>query len=170
MAVLTNYSTPNDTDWWTITESIRIAQSFQISTAAVVNSATLRTAGAAANTTGLEISIQTNNSGTPSGTLAGANLIGTISTITDTAFNTRSVNFGGGNQLLANTTYWLTGKSDSETGTQSNRWSADGAGSYTNGNVDSRDTGGSWTPQTLYDNWFTVEGPDLSSGLQNKYW
>ena len=170
MSVLTNYSTPNDTDWWTIDQTQRIAQSFQINAETIVNLATVRIRGNASNTRDLRVRIETNSGGAPSGTLAGGNLTALISVITSASFDTRTASFGDGNILQPATIYWLVIKCEIEDGTQVNNWSADGAGSYANGNVSSANTVPTWTDRPLYDNWFTIEGPGLSSGLQNKIW
>lgn len=96
----------------------RTAQSFQLS---VSSPRTMYVTGVAVmlkkntgTTTGLTVNIETDSSGKPSGTLANANLTGTISAFTDTSYVWKIVKFATPALLSASTTYHLVVKHTTE--------------------------------------------------------
>lgn len=124
----------------------RVAQSFKLSnynTTETVGIATvaLRLRKLSGTTTDLQLRIETDSSGVPSGT-AVTNGTVTISAFTDTSYVWKTVSFATAPNLTGNTTYWLVLQHVTEdTGNSVYEWLGDPCTpSYTNGNL-ATDTG-----------------------------
>lgn len=122
------------------TEYDKLAQSFQISSTSTIDKVTLwlKKVGSPAGT--MTLRIETNNAGSPSGTLADANATVTVaeSSLT-TSYGAITFNFATDFQLTGSTTYWLVlSTSRAQSATDYVQWGADGSTpSYSNGSMSS---------------------------------
>lgn len=117
----------------------RAAQSFQLSVGAprtmLVTGVQVFMKKNTGTTTELTVRIETDAAGVPSGTLAHANLTGTIAAFTDTSFVWKTVKFATPAALSASTTYWLVVKHTTEgSGNSQYTWADKTSGGYTGGN------------------------------------
>lgn len=138
----------------------RAAQSFRVSAAAprgqFVTGATVYVKKNTGTTTGLTLRIETDNAGVPSGTLASANLTGTIAAVTATSYGWQTVKFATPSKLAANTRYWLVLEHTAEgAGSSQYFWGYKAAGTYANGNGATY-ASSAWTAQTARDYLFGV--------------
>lgn len=142
----------------------RIAQSFKIpagqSSSYLVTGVMLYLKKNAGTTTDLTIRIETDTAGVPSGTLANANLTGTITAFSTATYGWYFVKFTTPSLLTTSTTYWIVAKHTTEgSGTSQYFWGYKAAGTYTQGNLATYATG-SWTAVGAADALFglTIEG------------
>lgn len=119
----------------------RVAQSFKLSDYTIndtvpINSVWLLLKKNAGTTTGLTVRIETNNNGTPSGTLADAQATTTIDAITSTSYAYVKATFSNVT-LTGNTTYWIVVKHTTEgSGDSQYYWGGNGSSpTYSNGNL-----------------------------------
>lgn len=119
----------------------RAAQSFKLSDFSVsqsvpITSIFLKLKKNSGTTTDLTVRIETDNNGTPSGTLADAQATTTISAFTTTAYAYKEASFSNVT-LLGNTTYWIVCKHTTEgSGDSKYYWNGDSSSpTYTDGNL-----------------------------------
>lgn len=136
----------------------KLAQSFQISSVGWINSARLYLRKVGSPTGTLTLRIETNNSGSPSGTLAHANATTTINEadLDDSQYVMERFTFGTGFYLAASTTYWLVLSTDrAASGSNYVLWGADGTSpGYANGEM--KNYAGAWYAESK-DACFDVE-------------
>lgn len=108
----------------------------------------------------ITVRIETDNAGVPSGTLAHANLAGTISSFATTTYGWVSCEFTTSASLSATTTYWLVLKTAAAANDNFYHWGLDTVSpTYSTGNrAYSTDGGGTWTAQAGSDFLFRVNG------------
>lgn len=119
----------------------RIAQSFKLSQYNAIQSINISKIALllkkiSGTTTDLQVRIETNNNGVPSGTLADAQATATISAFTDTSYIWKLVSFSNVT-LLGNTLYWIVLQHITEgSGDSKYSWQADSCTpTYSNGNL-----------------------------------
>lgn len=127
----------------------RQAQSFQFTTAPTITGAEVFIRTNAASASGdYTVTIETDNSNKPSGTLAHANGTATIASFTNQTYTWKTVSFTDFT-LSANTKYWLVLKKASETGTNTTVRHSISDDTYANGGASEYDTNTSiWTTRT----------------------
>lgn len=108
----------------------RMAQSFQLSSSAprtmTVTGVSVLMDKNAGTTTDLTVRIETDSGGVPSGTLADANLTGTITAFTNASLIWKTVKFTNAAALSSGTTYWLVVKHTTEgSGNSQYYWTSD---------------------------------------------
>lgn len=141
--------------------ALRAAQSFQVSAAAprtlTVTGAAVYLKKNAGTTTDLSLRIETNSAGVPSGTLANANLTGTITAFSGTSYAWYTVKFATPASLSAATSYWLVLKHATEgSGTSQYYWGYDGSSPTFAGGNGATYASGSWTAQSGRDYLFVL--------------
>jgi hypothetical protein len=133
-----------------------LAQSFKITTAATVTNAQLKLKASAAMTGTLQLVIQTDSSGQPSGvSLGNTGTLDAAKVLTSSAAY-YTFTFSGGVSLTAATLYWLRLKAPTATGSASLLWSGNNSGAYTDGGAFTYN-GTSWSALgTAFDLLFNV--------------
>lgn len=113
----------------------------------------------------ITIRIETNSGGVPSGTLANANAIGTISAFTSTSLAWHNVEFTTGFTLSASTQYWIVIKIPAGPNNNNYGWQADASSpTYAGGTVaSSTDGGATWTADPTRDAGFRILGNSTTS-------
>lgn len=127
----------------------RAAQSFQLSndsgSTLTVSAISVFMKKNAGTTTGLTVRIETDSAGVPSGTLANANLTGTISAFTPTSYAWKTVNFSTPAALSADTTYWLVVQHTTEgAGDSQYYWASDSSSPPYTGGVNATYESAAW--------------------------
>jgi len=142
----------------------RVAQSFTLSETTTISGVKFRAGLTTGSAFDMTVTIETNNAGAPSGTLADANLTTTVTGESGTGSTQYTASFTT-TSLVAGT-YWLVVKKASES-TANNYyqlWGSEGS-TYAGGN-EKVYTSGAWGELgTSDDMYFQVLGPDETSGF-----
>lgn len=143
------------------------AQSFQLDAATRIKAVQLYIKVANGTPSDLQVRIETNNAGVPSGTLADTNLSKTfaVAGVSGTyAFVTVEFDTVSSAALAASTTFWIVTKTAAVANDQNYNWGADASSpSYSGGNrAHSADGGSSWTADTAADFLFRILGESAS--------
>lgn len=120
----------------------RVGQSFQLDSDSTITSIKFRAGLATGSSFTITARIETNNAGNPSGTLADANLTGTVAGTGSAGSNLHEVTFATPAILLAATSYWLVIQKTTE-GTANNYYTIWGSNTstYASGNNSVYNTG-----------------------------
>jgi len=154
--------------------------SFPTSESATIVGAILKLKKISGTTTELTVNVETDNSDTPSGTLADVNATETIDAFTDTSYIYKTVWFSSPFSVTGSTTYHLVCKHTTEgSGNSIYAWHRDASSAtYTDGDA-STYASGSWTAQAGTDfqfaiitrsaiNGYAIWGTDLGNIAHNK--
>lgn len=137
------------------------AQSFQLLAAAKIKGLEVYLKKAAGTPGNITVRIETNNAGLPSGTLADANLTGTIPAFTTSSYGWISFDFttASAAALAASTIYWIVLKTAAAANDNNYNWGADGSSpAYSSGNMAaSTDGGTTWSAVTAADALFRIK-------------
>jgi len=140
-------------------------QSFQIPSTLMVKGVQVYLKKFAGTPGDITVRIETDNTGSPSGTLANASATATITAFTETSLAWKEVSFSSAFSLTASTTYWLILKTAAAANDTNYVWQADiTSGAYSGGSVKQSNNGGStWgTAFTTYDFYFRILGEATS--------
>lgn len=138
------------------------SQGFQVAAALTVSGAQMYLKKAAGTPGNITVTIETDSTNKPSGTLVNANATGTITAFTTSSYAWVEVTFAGTFTLSATTTYHLVLKTAAAANDQNYTWAADASSpSYSSGaNSHSEDGGSTWTADSTTDQYFRVLGQD----------
>lgn len=167
MAVLTSYTDTSGSRSVPVGDASgnewEYAQSFEISEEATVTSVMAYFATVSAGLAGnLVVTIETDNEGEPSGTLADANATKSVDHATLSSDSWNTFTFDSGFTLAGYTTYWLHLAMSQAQGSNNNiDWRSIYPGAYSDGNA-CRYFSGSWTALTSEDCTFQIIGASYS--------
>lgn len=137
------------------------AQSFQLATTTKIKGVEFYIKTANGTPANLQVRIETNNAGVPSGTLVNAALDVTIAQATiPGTYGFITAEFGSAIELVGGTTYWLVLKTAAAANDQNYNVGADASSpGFTQGNMaHSADGGATWTADTAADMLFRILG------------
>lgn len=141
----------------------KAAQSFQVKTSVVVREVSIYLDTETGSPMGdINIRIETDNSGIPSGTLVNSYASASIKSPT-TAWN--SATFANVFRLSKNTTYHIVAQTISQSDDTAFNWSIDTAGTYASGQVSTKSGAGAWSNSASSDALFKIEGSTSDESL-----
>lgn len=165
MALIDNDNTSTSYFWYMGGDGAairRVAQSFQLGSAATIGSVTFRASLDTGSSFNIRVRIETNSGSAPSGTLVDANAEKIIAgTATGGSSVLHTATFDSTFNLSSGTTYWIVLKKETESSTN-NRYAIYASNTSTYATYNLASYNGSWSAQVNDDMYFTLSSASVS--------